>query len=1318
MALIAGVSGGSPAAAEDQPDSEISVFYRDLVVDYWQSGGAGIKESAERALLGSDEDVRKFLDEAPNIQHDDDYVDASRIFNVGGVAVREATKRALKGTPEELREYLRSGWKAPLEEDREVEASRVINFGGTGVKDAGKAALKAGPEAVAKFLESGQYEAQETDNEVEVSKLINFGGPNMKAAGKVALKGTADDIAEFLEVGQFVARDRDQEHATIAQLTEQAKQAGVQAEAATKKAEEASARAVAASNLAKEAAAKAARETEEARKDANRAAYKAQQAAASARAAAAAAQQAIGAANAANRAARTAALAAAQTANAAAAAANAANDAYNAAIAAAGDASKAGAAKQAAVVARNAAVLTRASGAAAEQARKASAAAGDAAAASRSAGDNANAAADSAEEANRHAEAAGVHSAEARNAAAEARRHAGAANRAADNATALARRSAQQASDARDAANSAAEHAEKAADAADLAAKYAGQSATAAADARKWADAAKDAADTATAALDTAKKVHQVALDVETEDLASRSGAALEQARSEKDRSDRLISASATLARDARALDATAEALAVEAAKADVDVPATAVKGRKLALDALKLRGPWQQQAAAAALGGSDAEVLEFLRSGWRKAALEETRDKVLQLSVSSPHPSIRQGATEALKGTPEQIADFYTTGQYVVGETDLAVAVSKVNNFGGISVKDASKAALKNGTGKALAAFLEVGQYGARVTDEEVIASKLVNDGGDEVKAAAKAALAGPPDKLHEFVTVGQYMAARKDGLTAHHRAQVERLLAEGQIIAANAQANRWRAAEAAAKANQASGEAANAADEAKKSAKAAEGYKADARKSADAATASADQASQSAATARNAAAAADRDANAAETSATQAEFSATYARQSASEADYAATRARNSAIAAGKSKAEAEAAASQAWTEVKRKREAEIAELKRQAEEAQKQQAEAAKNKKKRCIVPYNRDTVPPCMMAQDEYEIVFAKPDAELAKLLGKAAWEISGGADIERCIKEPAWGGCTMAVVGVLPIGKLKLLDKVADGVEGIAKGTRFGKEAASCLAKQVKHSFPAGTPVLMGDRTTRPIEEIKTGDQVLATNPETGDTGPHRVEATIYTPDDRNFTDITLDQTNGGGSLTTTDHHPFWTENDKKWKNAADLTPRDTLRTPDGSTAQISSIRHWTGLTPAYNLTINDLHTYYVLAGATPVLVHNTSCPATFADLGNNEFLSPAGLVYGVDRKHGHKIDHILAHTVPDPGRATHTVFNEVNPNKVLDLVDEAWTIRGRAVRYPNDPFKFVIPMPKVIGTMGEKYMQMAVDPTTNRILSAYPVLKP
>jgi hypothetical protein len=201
---------------------------------------------------------------------------------------------------------------------------------------------------------------------------------------------------------------------------------------------------------------------------------------------------------------------------------------------------------------------------------------------------------------------------------------------------------------------------------------------------------------------------------------------------------------------------------------------------------------------------------------------------------------------------------------------------------------------------------------------------------------------------------------------------------------------------------------------------------------------------------------------------------------------------------------------------------------------------------------------------------------------------------------------------MAAVGALPVGKIKAAKKAADKLEELIENRRLAGDAAECAVKAGKHSFPAGTRVLMGDRTTRPIEQVGIGDYVLATNPENGVTGPRRVDGTIYTPDDRVFTDITLDRS-AGDSLTTTDHHPFWAENAKRWKDAADLTPQDVLRTADGASARINSVRHWSGLTPAYNLTVNDLHTYYVLAGETPVLVHNSNGLCGTAALENGDW---------------------------------------------------------------------------------------------------------
>ncbi len=174
--------------------------------------------------------------------------------------------------------------------------------------------------------------------------------------------------------------------------------------------------------------------------------------------------------------------------------------------------------------------------------------------------------------------------------------------------------------------------------------------------------------------------------------------------------------------------------------------------------------------------------------------------------------------------------------------------------------------------------------------------------------------------------------------------------------------------------------------------------------------------------------------------------------------------------------------------------------------------------------------------------------------------------------------------------------------MAKFVQWTKKFGSWGETAVEFIKKLVTrtpavcpNSFPAGTPVLMGDGSTRPIEAVRTGDTVLATDPTASLTVPRRVDATIYTPDDRQFTDVTLA---GGGSLTATSGHRFWNASERAWVDASRLRAGDSLLTPSGQQRPISATRQWEGLQAAYNLTVADLHTYYVLAGDTPVLVHN------------------------------------------------------------------------------------------------------------------------
>ncbi|MEU7825493.1 polymorphic toxin-type HINT domain-containing protein [Catellatospora sp. NPDC049133] len=149
----------------------------------------------------------------------------------------------------------------------------------------------------------------------------------------------------------------------------------------------------------------------------------------------------------------------------------------------------------------------------------------------------------------------------------------------------------------------------------------------------------------------------------------------------------------------------------------------------------------------------------------------------------------------------------------------------------------------------------------------------------------------------------------------------------------------------------------------------------------------------------------------------------------------------------------------------------------------------------------------------------------------------------------------------------------------------------------------RNSFAPGTLVLMADGTTKPIEDVRVGDQVVATDPETGVTAVREVTA-LHENADELLTDVSIrvDGVDGVSTVHTTWEHPFWVASARYWAEAADLRFGDDLRTADGVTATVLDVRNRVGQELMYNLTVADIHTYYVLAGETPVLVHNTGGP--------------------------------------------------------------------------------------------------------------------
>ncbi|MFJ9023679.1 DddA-like double-stranded DNA deaminase toxin [Streptomyces sp. NPDC102259] len=153
---------------------------------------------------------------------------------------------------------------------------------------------------------------------------------------------------------------------------------------------------------------------------------------------------------------------------------------------------------------------------------------------------------------------------------------------------------------------------------------------------------------------------------------------------------------------------------------------------------------------------------------------------------------------------------------------------------------------------------------------------------------------------------------------------------------------------------------------------------------------------------------------------------------------------------------------------------------------------------------------------------------------------------------------------------------------------------------SCSKKEA-NSFVPGTRVLMADGTTKPIEQVENGDKVLATDPETGETAVETVTAEIVGEGVKHLVKVTVAIGDGErtAQVTATEGHPFWVQELGEWVDATDLRSGEWLRTSAGTYVQVTAVERWTTQrATVHNLTVSDLHTYYVLAGTSPVLVHN------------------------------------------------------------------------------------------------------------------------
>ena len=134
-------------------------------------------------------------------------------------------------------------------------------------------------------------------------------------------------------------------------------------------------------------------------------------------------------------------------------------------------------------------------------------------------------------------------------------------------------------------------------------------------------------------------------------------------------------------------------------------------------------------------------------------------------------------------------------------------------------------------------------------------------------------------------------------------------------------------------------------------------------------------------------------------------------------------------------------------------------------------------------------------------------------------------------------------------------------------------------------------FVAGTMILTAIGLVA-IENIKAGDKVISTDPETFETAEKTVLET-YIREDSKLIHLMIN----GEEIITTETHPFYVKN-RGFVNAGELAIGDELLDSNCNVLLVEN--HSVELTDepvtVYNFQVEDFHTYHV--GENCVLVHN------------------------------------------------------------------------------------------------------------------------
>ncbi|WP_051703909.1 RHS repeat-associated core domain-containing protein [Glycomyces sp. NRRL B-16210] len=279
-----------------------------------------------------------------------------------------------------------------------------------------------------------------------------------------------------------------------------------------------------------------------------------------------------------------------------------------------------------------------------------------------------------------------------------------------------------------------------------------------------------------------------------------------------------------------------------------------------------------------------------------------------------------------------------------------------------------------------------------------------------------------------------------------------------------------------------------------------------------------------------------------------------------------------------------------------------------------------------------------------------------------------------------------------------------------------KVIKWGGDLWTAMRKAQKacNSFIAGTLVLMADGTSKPIEEVEAGEEVLSVDIVTGEVVAAVVADTMTTPEQlRNLVTIGID-TDGGGTadaeITATTDHAFWATGleseswagiSAEWTAAQDLETGAWLHTSEGTWAEVTAVGHQFVYIGTHSLSVAYSHTHFVLAAHLPILVHNQVCGKLFE---------------------GNGLQHVLnEHVIGSPGvTAGNTTFADWSDmDDIMELIQDAASTPGRPntpdprTGLPRDGTIHTLDFEYPIGSNGETIVEVILN-SDGTLRTAYP----